>query len=713
MSWTPAFTSTLGWAILAAVSVGIIILYFLKLRREPVEVPSTYLWSQTIEDLHVNSLLQRLRRSLLLFLQLLAIAVAALALFISGMRGDVSEQSRSVFLLDNSASMQATDLGAGETRLTKAKRMIEQKIEEMDDTDVAMLVTFSDRPVTVQSFTSDRRRLRDALASVQATNQPTDILGALKAADGLANPRRSSEMGDVNDVQVAQEKPADLLIYSDGGFAAVTEFNLGNLKPEFVSIGTDSVNNLAITAFSAERNLEQPTEVQAFGTVMNLGNQAIETTATLTLDGEFFDATPVSLEPGDQTGLSFSLESEAAATLELKLDLDDDLKIDNIAYAGLTPLRNVSVLVVTEGNTPIRLGLSTEKAAKICNADFVLPSYLSSEAYAARAFAGTDDLIIFDRCTPPQMPLTNTFFIGALPPANAFGAASTGNTPPETTATESGNADDPQNADTNGTNDASEPSETGVAQTEATETGAANWSWQSPLSSVALVDVDRAHPMMRYLELYSLLIFNGRGLQGPSGSTDLMVADIGAVLVLAPRAGYQDLVLGFEIVSTTETGSTEINTNWYAERSWPVFMLNVLRYLAGAAEATGAPSHRPGETVEVRLENAIGEAKLRRVGGEVTEIRLGTSGIAEILATEQPGNYRIEAKDELAGLFAINLFDQRESTIAAAPSIEVGYVAVEAAVGNAEERKDYWRWALVAMLGVLAAEWWLYVKRVA
>ncbi|MDG2222601.1 MAG: BatA and WFA domain-containing protein, partial [Rubripirellula sp.] len=276
MSWTPAFTSTLGWVTLVAVAVGIIILYFLKLRREPVEVPSTYLWSQTIEDLHVNSLLQRLRRSLLLFLQLLAIAVAALALLISGMRGDVSEQSRSVFLLDNSASMQATDVGEGESRLTKAKRMIEQKIKDMNDTDVAMLVTFSDRPVTVQSFTSDRRRLRDALASVEATNQTTNILGALKAADGLANPRRSSDMGDVNDVQVAQEKPADLLIYSDGGFAAVTEFNLGNLKPEFVSIGTDDVNNLAITAFSAERNLEQPTEVQAFGTVMNLGNQAIE-----------------------------------------------------------------------------------------------------------------------------------------------------------------------------------------------------------------------------------------------------------------------------------------------------------------------------------------------------------------------------------------------------------------------------------------------------
>ena len=34
---------------------------FFAERRQPLEVPSTYLWARTIEDLHVNSLWQRLR----------------------------------------------------------------------------------------------------------------------------------------------------------------------------------------------------------------------------------------------------------------------------------------------------------------------------------------------------------------------------------------------------------------------------------------------------------------------------------------------------------------------------------------------------------------------------------------------------------------------------------------------------------------------------
>ena len=453
---------------------------------------------------------------------------------------------------------------------------------------------------------------------------------------------------------------------------------MGNLIPQFISIGSTDVKNLAITAFSAERNVEQPTEVQAFATVMNLGTQPTQCTATLMSDGEFLDAETVSLEPGEQTGLSFTLDTEEALTLQLKLDVEDDLTVDNVAFAGLTPLRTVSVLVVTDGNTPLRLGLSTPKASKICSAEIVLPSYLQSDAYKARAEAGTDDLIIYDRCSPSVMPLTNTFFIGALPPSSA----------------------------------SSEPSGA-TRETLEGDSETAGWSWASEMSPVVLVDVDRTHPMMRFLELFSLLIFNGRAVNGPPGSLELVGADVGPMLVLSPRDGYQDMVLGFEIVSSDEGGSNQANTNWYAERSWPVFMLNVLRYLAGAAEATGANSYQPGETVRLRLESAVATAKVQRVGGEPIDADVLPSGVVEIVDTNEPGNYRVESEDRLVDLFTINLFDRSESEIEPAKSIELGYEAVESAEGGVEEAREYWRLALFAMLGLLAVEWWVYAKRVA
>ena len=103
---------------------------------------------------------------------------------------------------------------------------------------------------------------------------------------------------------------------------------------------------------------------------------------------------------------------------------------------------------------------------------------------------------------------------------------------------------------------------------------------------------------------------------------------------------------------------------------------------------------------------------MNRIDGDSWPIQIGASGTVEFVDTDRAGNYRVESDGQLANLFAINLFDRGESEIAAAPSVEVGYEAVEAVAAETEERREYWRIALLAMLGLLAAEWWVYTKRV-
>src|SRR5690349_23565078 len=102
------FRNTLGpagWVAIGLVPPAIFALYFLKLKRQPLEVPSTYLWTKVIEDLHVNSLWQRLRQSLLLFLQLLLVGLAILALLRPGWLGESLTGQKFIFLIDRSASM--------------------------------------------------------------------------------------------------------------------------------------------------------------------------------------------------------------------------------------------------------------------------------------------------------------------------------------------------------------------------------------------------------------------------------------------------------------------------------------------------------------------------------------------------------------------------------------------------------------------------------
>ena len=108
----PSFRCSIGGngRCLPRLPPAIVLLYFLKLKRQPLQVPSTYLWRRSLEDLHVNSIWQRLRQSLLLFLQLLLMAVLILALLRPGWRNAEPLDNRLIFLVDNSASMNATDV---------------------------------------------------------------------------------------------------------------------------------------------------------------------------------------------------------------------------------------------------------------------------------------------------------------------------------------------------------------------------------------------------------------------------------------------------------------------------------------------------------------------------------------------------------------------------------------------------------------------------
>src|SRR5262245_40788975 len=215
------FQNTLSpwqWALLALVPPAIIALYFLKLRRQPLEVPSTYLWKRSIEDMHVNSLWQRLRKNLLLFLQLLLVGLAMLALMRPGWEGEKLEGSRFIFLVDNSASMSATDTQDAKNRLDQSKKLVAGLISKMTSGMTAMIISFSDTPQVVQEFTDNTSLLAERLKTIEPTVHATDLRGALELADGLANPSRLPLREGDRDIDVVEPQPANVYIVSDGRF---------------------------------------------------------------------------------------------------------------------------------------------------------------------------------------------------------------------------------------------------------------------------------------------------------------------------------------------------------------------------------------------------------------------------------------------------------------------------------------------------------------
>ena len=361
-----------SWFVLAGVPVGIIALYFLKLRRRPVRVPSTILWRRSLEDLHVNSLFQRLRRNLLLFLQLLAVALAMLALAGPRMRGTAGLGQRFVLLIDSSASMSATDVAP--TRLAKAKEAAKKVVSEMDADDLAMVIKFADSAQVVSNYTGDRRgcaadRFDPALASA------TSLRDGLQVAAGLANPSKQIGEGVVASSVVTPK----LFIYTDGGFADVEGFSLGNLEPQVVVIGPPPPPYSASKPESrpGRREGQGPTHPTTWGSWrFRPGETKTSPTFTSSSAGCTTSGMPRfrprrsstahAAEPGEETKLvdaiglkipaqsdqsfKFDLPDTGLAPFEVRLTVTDALEVDNRAFAVAGTTRKAQVLAVTPGN---------------------------------------------------------------------------------------------------------------------------------------------------------------------------------------------------------------------------------------------------------------------------------------------------------------------------------------------------------------------------
>src|SRR5437660_10264517 len=98
------------FALLWTLPIGgiIVVMYILKLRRKDVVVSSTFLWRQVIRDVQANAPFQKLRKNLLMFLQLAAVALLVFSLARPFWRGHAVGGRSVVMVVATSASLMAT-----------------------------------------------------------------------------------------------------------------------------------------------------------------------------------------------------------------------------------------------------------------------------------------------------------------------------------------------------------------------------------------------------------------------------------------------------------------------------------------------------------------------------------------------------------------------------------------------------------------------------
>ena len=602
-------------AVAAVVVPALLLLYFLKLRRREQLVPSTLLWKRAVEDLRVNAPFQRLRRSLLLLLQLLVLAAALLALARPIVKTSIADEARLVLLIDRSGSMNACE--GDVTRLDLAKEQAVRFVKSLNrhaegwrsyfsftraraKTQV-LVIAFSDRAAVVAPFTTSTRELIETIQRITPTDGATGVREAIDLAEAYLTPGAAEIDGPADGAGLG-EGPARLVLISDGRIPDLDRITLRASKLELVRVG-EAQDNVGITGLRAQRQFERPEQLDVFVSVENFGPQPVTADLSIYVDGVLARVEPVSLaaaggptagspaaasenqnvSSGSSRALGASLMLNRAAVLEVRLSRADALEADNAAYAVVPAPKRQRVLVVSDGKYPfvdsVIRGLPLQEYVSVTPA-----RYEADRRQHETNGRSNYDVVVFDKCAPPRLPAGAFLFLGALPPWPSVNAGST-------------------------------------------------------VKEHRLIWWDQTHPVLRHVTLDHVFVAESRAVKLPPAAEALIEGPEGPVLFRYAEGGRHGLVLTFAIEDST----------WWSKLSFGVFMYNAIRYLGGGETEAGEGPLRPGGTLRIPAGSGDRTVRvLRPDGGEAT-VAADAYGVAYYGDTERASTvWRTVSPDTIA-----------------------------------------------------------------
>ena len=657
------------WIAAAAAAVAVpslLVLYFLKLRRREVTVPSTLLWKKAIQDLQVNAPFQRLRKNLLLLLQMLLLILLILALARPVMNYTPGAGSLAVILIDRSASMLASDVD-GKTRLEEAKRQAKELVDTLDKDGQAMVVAFDDSADIVRSFTNDRTMLKQAIDSIKGSDRRSSLKTAFQLAEAKAasfNPEQRRPG--------AGPKP-QVWLYSDGRVTDANELALRFADLKYSKIGSADANNAAIVALSAKRNYERPSEVQVFVRLANFGPKPRGAVIQLSVDGQippgginrdlmlvperWSQAEREKVEK-EQNGAEFRLEllKGAVIRVELKENGGDVLAADDTAQIVVPAPRTLRVGVVSKsGNLWIEKFIL---AAGLKDAAMIGVPQFEDLMKDPQAVASEYDVLIFDRYQPKALPPAGNFiYFNSVPPDTKVKNVLEGG---------------------------------GIATVQ--KNGVLDW--------------ERNHPILRHLNP-RFQVAESLKLQLPLDAQELVQGREGPLVVLYREGRSAHLIIPFDINEST----------WPVEPSFPIFWDRALQYLALGTDMDVRQSFQPGASPRIpryNLQQASGELKEVRLlgpGSFATTVAVPPAGDFALPALEKVGLYTLEPAIPQFDRLAVNLLDDNESNLLPIDKAPGGVGEVISASGG-KSRFELWWWIVACCaIPLCMIEWWVYTRR--
>jgi Ca-activated chloride channel homolog len=387
-----SFLAPLGLALGVMIPV-LILFYLLKVRRQEIEVGSTYLWQDLLRDLAAHEPWQRFHWSILLILQLLVVGALVFAVARPFYVAQAEEVVHAVLVIDGGASMQATDLEP--TRFEAAKRAAKDAVRNLADGSLGTVILAAEQPQVLAPSTIDRSVLDRAIDSAQVTYGAADVGQALALASSLGG----------SATQDGSRARLRVFLFTDGAFGSIAGAEADNLDIRLVQVGT-SGQNQGITALSARADPQNANQYQVFARVRNFSDTEYRGTLVLNVDGNLAESRDVTLAPDSDDAATaeyvFSDLPVGARTVEARLAGTDVYPVDNSAYTVLDVGRRSEILLVSDGNVFLEKVLSLLPTGDVSR---VAPNrYLAVDM-------NQYDVVVFDGYVPDVLPRGNVLIV--------------------------------------------------------------------------------------------------------------------------------------------------------------------------------------------------------------------------------------------------------------------------------------------------------------
>ncbi|MCH8270759.1 MAG: BatA and WFA domain-containing protein, partial [Planctomycetes bacterium] len=318
------------WALwLTPVAVIVVGLYLLKIRRTRQVVPSIEFWMRLAEEPPVRSLLRRLKRLLSLLLWLIIIAAVLFAVGNPVLAIGKAKPRAIVVIIDNSVSMLTHESESGNaTRIQLAKRAVADLTSRRPLSDEWLLIEAAQQPRVAQSWTHDRRLIREAADAIIPHSGSNDLAESLVLARQLLT---------------GKQRPTIVLV-SDGGDGA---WNTPTPDVELIhwTVGQTD-DNLGVTRIYVRHNRQEESQ-QVYVAIVNASQVEVEADLIFELDDSPIGVEPIVIEPGGTWEKTTSFRYPNGGVLRAYIDRADALPEDDGAYAILQPVRAARVLLVS------------------------------------------------------------------------------------------------------------------------------------------------------------------------------------------------------------------------------------------------------------------------------------------------------------------------------------------------------------------------------